>query len=337
MPESIRITSMRSFIIGIFLVILLAPNLKAQQDYQFSMYMFNRYVLNPAYGGALEATNITGLGRAQWVGIDGSPSTATLSINGYSQKLHGGLGAYVVNDKLGSWGTLGLKASYSYIANFSERAKLNIGVGGGIYQKTLDGTNFVYNQDNGIDPTLPTGINNQLVPDLDAGLYFHLLRKNNTSSAYPQDAFYLGASVGHILEPKLSDLVETTSNQTDLSRSINAMVGGSIDLSPTVVLSPSANFRLTGPTYQVDVNANIYVSPMVFGLSHRLGDSFTGIVGFNASTYLFMAYSYDYTLSQLGSFTTGSHEIIVSYTFPSKYKNLAPKRGTRTLNINDVF
>ena len=337
MPESIRFIFMRSFIIGIFLVVLLSPSLKAQQDAQFSMYMFNRYVLNPAYAGALEATNITALGRAQWVGIQGSPNTATLSINGYSQKLHGGLGAYVVSDQLGSWQTLGLKASYSYIANFSPRAKLNIGVGGGIYQKQLDGTNFVYNQDNGIDPTLPTGVQNQLVPDLDAGVYFHLLRKNNTSSAYPQDAFFLGASVGHILEPQLDDLVLPTSSQTNLSRSIQAMVGGSIDLSPTVVLSPSANFRLQGPTYQFDLNANIYVSPMVFGLSHRWMDSFTGIVGFNASTYLFMAYSYDYTLSQLGSFTTGSHEIIVSYTFPSKYKNLAPKRGTRTLNINDVF
>lgn len=328
---------MRSLLIGIFLAVLMVPGLQAQQDPQFTMPFFNRYVLNPAYAGALEATNITALGRAQWVGIPGAPSTSTLSVNGFSNKLHGGLGAYIVGDQLGSWQTFGLKASYAYIANFGERAKLNIGVGGGIYQKQLDGTSFVYNQDNGIDPTLPTGINTTLVPDLDAGVYFHRLRRNNTSSAYPQDAFYIGVSAAHILEPALDDLVMASSDQTNLSRGFNGMIGGSIDLSPTIVLSPSANFRMAGALNQFDLNLNLYVSPMVFGVSHRWGDSFSGIVGFNASTYLFMAYSYDYTTSSLGSFTTGTHEIIVSYTFPSKYNNLAPKRGTRTLNINSVF
>ncbi len=327
---------MRSLIIGIFLAILFVPAVKAQQDAQFSMYMFNRYVLNPAYAGALRATNITGLGRAQWVGIEGAPRTATTSINGYVKQLHGGVGAYIVGDQLGAFRTMGLKGSYAYHLNFSNRTHLNIGVGGGIYQKQLSG-DWRYNQDNGIDPTLPLTATSALVPDLDAGIYFHINRKNaSLGGSYPQDAFYFGASVAHILEPSLDGLTAGGTNQSTLDRGINAMIGGSIDLSTRVTLSPSANFRMAGPLTQFDLNANLYVSPMVFGVSHRWNDSFTGIVGFNASSYLFVAYAYDYTTSGLGSFTTGSHELIVSYTFPSKFKIGPPERGTRTKYLNNI-
>lgn len=327
---------MRSLLIGILVAIVLAPVVKAQQDAQFTMYMFNRYVLNPAYAGALKATNITGLGRAQWVGIDGAPRTSTASVNGYVNKLHGGLGAYIIGDQLGAFRTFGLKASYAFHLNFSERSTLNIGVGGGLYQKELNG-NWIYNQDNGIDPSLPLTAQNMIVPDLDGGLYFHVARKNaNTSGAYPQDAFYVGVAATHILEPSIEDLTLQTGPNSVLSRGLNAMVGASFDLGTNVVLAPSAFFRMAGPVYQFDLNANLYVSPMVFGISHRWGDSFSGIVGFNASSNLFVAYSYDYTTSQLGSFTTGSHELIVSYTFPSKFKIAPPQRGTRTKYINNI-
>ena len=116
--------------------------------------------------------------------------------------------------------------------------------------------------------------------------------------------------------------------KTVLSRGISAQAGFVFDLGPSTFLEPNVNFRMAGPTTQ-------------FGISHRgfvgaNNDSFSGIVGFNASTYMFIGYSYDYTTSGLGRFTTGSHEVILSYTFPSKFKNLPPRRGTRTLYINNI-
>jgi len=107
-------------------------------------------------------------------------------------------------------------------------------------------------------------------------------------------------------------------------------------LAQNIFLEPNVNYRMAGSNMQFDINANLYISPMVFGISRRWNDSFAGIVGFNASPYLFMGYSYDYTTSGLGSFTTGSHELIVSYTFPSKYKNMPPLRGNRTLYYNEI-
>lgn len=329
---------MRSLIVGIFLATVLIPTVSyGQMDPQYTMHMFNRFAINPAYAGALEATNITGLGRAQWVGVPGAPNTATASIHGYSRKLHGGLGAHLIGDKLGPISTFGVKGAYSFHLDMGG-AKLNIGVGGGLYQKTLNG-DWIYNQDNGQDPVLPEAGQNIFLPDLDAGLYFHIPMKGTTSSAYPQDALYIGGSVSHILEPSIDQLLavaDPSNIESVLSRGIHATAGATFRLGDNVFLQPNGYFRMQGPLTQFDINANLYVSPMVFGVSHRWKDSFSGLIGFNASTYLFIGYSYDYTTSGLGSFTTGSHEVIVSYTFPSKFKNLPPRKGTRTNYINEI-
>lgn len=333
---------MRSLLLGLLLVIVLSPAAFAQQDPQYTMFMFNRFVQNPAYAGALQATNITGLGRAQWVGIPQAPSTTTASINGYSKALHGGLGAYLIGDRLGPLSTVGAKAAYAFHMKFGEeKAYLNIGVAGGIYQKVLNG-DWIYNQAGGVDPVLPLSKTPITVPDLDAGLFFHVPLKGASSSAYPQDKFYIGGSVTHILEPSMEKLMAVPDQvQTVLSRGITGSAGMVFQLAPSIFLEPNLNFRMAGPTMQFDENVNLYVSPMVFGISHRglvgqSADSFSGIVGFNASTYMFIGYSYDYTTSGLRRFTTGSHEVILSYTFPSKFKNLPPRRGTRTLYINNI-
>lgn len=330
---------MRRLLLSIVSVFLLTGAVTAQQDPHYSMYMFNRYVVNPAYAGSLGATNVTLLGRSQWVGIDGAPKTTTASINAKIDALHGGVGAYIIGDQLGPITTFGLKGAYSFHLDLG-KAKLNIGAGGGLYQKSID-NNWLYNTDNGLDPALvQSGKSQDLSGDIDAGVYFHVPLSSVKTTAYPQDKFYLGLSATHLLEPKLNSLLQATVNNTVLSRNLNATVGYTIPLSQTVYLQPSANFRMSGKdspmaVMQLDLNANLYISPMVFGISHRgmiaggNNDSWTGIIGFNASSYLFMGYAYDYTTSNLAGFTTGSHEVVLSYTFPSKVKRIAPIDGVR--------
>lgn len=331
---------MRKFLLLSLIVLGFQTRVTAQMDPQYTMYMFNRQAINPAYAGTTGATNFTLLGRSQWVGIEGAPETSTATINGYVRGLHGGLGGYLIGDKLGPLSTLGAKASYSFHLNFGSQggqnpnpAQLCIGVGGGIYQKNLNG---VWKYD--LDPTLPdplliTGGNNALVGDIDAGLYFHVpLKTPANTNVEPRDKFFIGASVSHLMEPSLEDVLSTQGigQNSVLARGISAMAGFTFRLSPTIYLQPTANFRMAGPLMQYDLTANLFVSPMVFGISHRgipvLGsESMSGIIGFNATSQLFMAYSYDYTFSGLRTSTTGSHEIILSYTFPQKDRRLAPE------------
>lgn len=305
--------------------ILAAPSLFAQQDAQFSMYMFNRMTLNPAYAGARNALNITAVGRSQWVGIDGHPNTFTLSADGPVDLLHGGIGGHFIFDEIGPMQTIGARLAYAFRFDFGgergEGSSLQLGIAPGIFSKQIDGTNFL--PENQADPRLVNIIGQtagKSVFDLGAGIYF------NT----PGEKLYLGAAVDHILEPQL-DVVEGL-DETNLPLTVSAMAGYRIGREEAPVsVTPSAMFKMAGSQMQIDANVNVEVSPMVFGISYRgLANTsdIVGIVGFNANQRLFVAYSYDYTLSELQSSTSGSHEILLSYTFPRLTRFYPPNLDT---------
>ena len=324
---------MRNLLLLFLVLPLLFTIGNAQMDAQYTMYMFNRQALNPAYTGSLEATNMTLLGRAQWVGIPGAPKTSTFAVSGFLKGINSGIGGHIIADQIGPLRTLGANLAYAYHLHFSDRAILNIGIQGGFYQKGLfvpkDGWLYAEMTTN-TDPLANTGDATSFVPDIGSGLYFHLKRRGITTPAYPQDAFYVGGSVGHILEPSLKGLILNGNSIARVRRSFNATVGGSIPIKRNIFLGPSAFFRTDLASWQLDLTTNLYISPMVFGINYRGGlynfqdsnfrnvsDSFSGIVGFNANTSLFIGYSYDYTVSPLTQFTSGSHELIISYTFPT--------------------
>jgi len=282
------------------------------------MYMFNKFMLNPAFAGTQGATNITGVGRSQWVGIDGQPNTFGVSANAPVYPIRGGVGGYVMGDIIGPFRTVTLKAAYAYKQPLGQSGlALNIGIGVGFFNKTLDGTNWRYG-----GPTDPTLFNRQVSStnvDLGAGLALTL----------PNDKLWVGFAADHLTEPRLSQF--TTTKNTRLARSFNFMAGYKFNLNRTGTMSlvPSTNVRLTYPNVQADVNLNFNVSPMVFGLSYRMLSDVVALIGFNATKSLFVAYSYDYNHTALGAATSGSHEVIISYTFPSIYKIYPPDLGVR--------
>jgi len=297
--------------------ILALPAARAQQDAQFSMYMFNRMVLNPGYAGARGATNITAVGRSQWVGIEGHPNTFTLSADAPISVLHGGIGGHLLVDQVGPIQTIGLRGAYAFRFDLGggnsagEGPALQIGIAPGLFQKQIDGTNFLP-EDVG-DPVLQGLIgttNNQVVFDLGAGVYLN----------GANDKYFVGASVDHLTQPTLDQIGEGLS-ETNLPLTVGAMAGytfGNVRRS-NILVTPSAHFRMAGSQMQFEGNVNVDVDPMVFGISYRglrnLSD-LVAIIGFHANQRLFIAYSYDYTISGLQGSTSGSHEILLSYTFP---------------------
>lgn len=339
---------MRNLLLLLSAFLVISTTCFAQQDPHFTMYNFNRQALNPAYAGALEATNITLLARTQWLGIQGAPNSGTLSASGFIKPIWSGIGGTIMVDKLGPLTSIGGVVQYAFHAPLSPRAKLNIGIEGGVYSKSLVAT-WIYDEAMGVDPTIgPANTeysNNGVVPDLGAGLYFHLKRRTLLGTSYPQDAVYAGLSVSHLLEPNLDGLLDNPTGQSRLRRGIDFTVGGTIPVSRKVLIQPSAFFRTDLASYQMDLTAHVYVSPMVFGLNFRgniysnnplnnkkvfwNNDSVNGIVGFNANTNLFIGYAYDFSISSLRPQTSGSHELMVSYTFPTLTRTIAPILDTR--------
>jgi len=335
-PITSGLRLMKGFVQIIILTVwIMAGLVQAQQDPQLSMFMFNKQYLNPAHSGSLRTTNFTLAGRMQWVGIEGAPNTALFSINGRADRLGGGVGGYAMADRIGPIGTLGAGGQYAFRLVTSRKNNvptsiLQLGISAGFWQKSIN-PDWRYNTAIGIDPTLLNGAQVNIVPDLGSGAYFYIPMLKDQG----RHKFYAGASIAHLLEPRLSNF--TTTGEVVLNRQFTLTSGYNFRLSQNapVYLEPSVFIKTDWRSFQYDFNANVHLSPLVFGLSYRgrivpsnsesastdktgirNRDAFVGIVGFHTNSRLFIAYSYDYTLSELSAFTSGTHEVIVSYTFP---------------------
>src|SRR6476659_3500750 len=171
---------------------------KAQQDAQYSQYMFNSLVINPAYAGYKEVLNIDALTRLQWVGIDGGPKTQSIILDGsfFNDKVC--LGLSIVKDQIGLQGQSSAYLNYSYRLQVGEDARLAFGLGAGVGQYTLDGTGAETDDPN--DPNFNYGKSSFIIPDARIGVH------------YSTDKFYAGLSATNLFS-NVIDYKSVTQNQ----------------------------------------------------------------------------------------------------------------------------
>jgi len=318
---------MRYYIRTVLLVLGLLTTLSVygQQDPMFTMNMFNKQAMNPAYAGGAGAMQLAGVARSQWVGIDGHPNTFTASFNAPVPILRGGLGIHLVQDAIGPFSTTLLRGAYAFHIPIGTRgAKLHLGIAPGFYFKQLNTENFRAQDGMQNDPVLRDMQQRVLRSnsfDLGAGVYFQMPTERIRDG---WEKMYIGFFADHLLEPDLDNFSPT--GETRLSRSFQLMGGYRFGDGP-ISFMPNVYFRMTDSQRQVDLVGNLHVYPMVIGLGYR-GLSNTSdvlaILGFHASTRLFAGYSYDYTLSALNIASSGSHELVVTYTFPQARRIYPP-------------
>jgi len=318
---------MQNKISALCFILAIFTSVKGQQDPQFSMYMFNRQIINPAFVGLEGWTNLTSAVRTQWVGIEGAPKTITASINSPVEILHGAIGAVLYNDRIGQFNTNVLKANYAYRIDLGEpddQHSLQIGIGLGLLNKNIDFKfRTVFNNswsDGSEDPLLTTlqGNGSGTLFDLGAGLYYQFKRNKG----------YIGIGSEHLTEPSLKSLGDGLNAK--IPRHYNLLAGYRINLNAlNMTMVPSIMLKNAGPQTQLDINLNLVFDPIVLGVSYRIGDALIGLMGLQATDNLFVAYSYDYTLSKLGPYTSGSHELVITYLIPTKVKFRPPDWGVR--------
>lgn len=300
---------------------------------QNTMYNYNRFIYNPAAAGLgqlgmEDGMNLTFLGRAQWLGVEGSPNMSTVAFHSPLQSASSGLGAYIIADQIGPLTTTGVNAAYAYHLELGNgRNTLSIGVNGGFLQKSVSAT-WIYPDDE--DPLVPRGgyQAGTLVPSLGAGVQFGGLARGT------KDSYFIGLSGQDLLEPSLEDLLVTqVGEESNVPRSFFLTAGYSYQLSNKSSLEPQVFVRTDG-TFPPQVDASLYwrYKPVVFGGSYRFfSDSFSAILGVNVLDRTFIAYSYDYTLNSLNSLRDiSSHELIISFTFPT-----SGSQGRKRIDIMD--
>ena len=299
----------------------------AQQDAQFSMNMFNRLAVNPAYAGTNKALCATLLYRQQWTSFPGAPKTGLLSVD-YGQIAHGGIGLTVDQDQLGFEKTLKAKLAYSFHLAVGPGI-LGIGLDAGMIQKSIDGTKWLApdgtstSTGGGTDQAIPWGGAAATTYDVGFGLY------------YTTSKFYVGLSSLHLPEQTLSKSGGAASLAYNfdykVARHYYVMAGYTFDLGTQFKLTPGVLAKSDASSTQVDINMLLKWNNMVFvGASYRLTDAIPVMAGLewpmkNQKSTLKFGYSYDLTLSAIKNHSSGSHEIMLG--FCQKFSKPEKKQG----------
>ena len=269
----------------------------AQQDAQFTQYMYNTINVNPAYAGSRGALSMFALHRTQWVGLDGAPVTNTVSMNTPLNESNLGLGISLINDKIGPTTENAISADLSYTIQTSETWKLSFGI-----KATANLFNLDVSKLNPVDATDPSLQDfSKFSPNIGAGIYLH------------SDKAYVGLSVPNFIETKRYDDNEVAIFREKISYYLIA--GYVFDLNDTVKFKPALLTKMVeGAPLQVDVSGNfMFYDKFMLGVAYRWSASLSAMVGFQITDGLYMGYGYDKETTNLDNYNSGSHEIFLRY------------------------
>ena len=280
-------------------------SVQAQQDAMFTQYMFNTIAINPAYAGNQGYTTITALYRNQWVRIPGAPDTQTISFDTPVPNKNIGLGFSIINDKIGVTKTTGINAYYSYQIPFNDNSMLSFGLQAGVSNYKGDFTSVNLSPNGGLDNAFGVNVN-EFLPNFGAGIFY------NTSK------FYIGFSMPQLINNELSDQKAVAiTDRARQSRHAFLMTGYVFPIKEHIKLKPSILVKyVDGAPLEADFNANVWFFDMIgVGASLRTGDSFALLAELQIDRRIRIGYSYDYTLTNLTHYNSGSHEIMLRYQF----------------------
>jgi type IX secretion system PorP/SprF family membrane protein len=295
---------------------LLICGLQAQAQFepQFTQYMFNEMFINPAYAGSREHIALTGLYRNQWVGIEGAPKTQTFSGHTPLRNEKVGLGLTVLNEEIGVTRDLGVFANYAYRIKMEHDAFFSLGLQGGIinHQEQLD---EVKTQDQGDYAFF--GTPKLTVPNAGFGAY------------YNSKTFYGGISIPRLFQNKVDANTGKAQNRIKMDYWHYYIMGGYVfPINENIKLKPTVMMKVvTGAPVEADLGVNALFNEVLWvGGSYRTGDSWSALIQIQLNHQFRLGYSYDYTLTDLSRYNSGTHEITLGYDFSfNKNKIITPR------------
>lgn len=307
------------FLLGSFF--LVGGSILAQQDAQYTQYMFNTMSVNPAYAGSRGQLSILGLYRSQWVGLEGAPKTQTFNIQSPIRNSRLGYGVSIVNDEIGD-GVVQetyLDAVLSYTIDVSAEGKLSFGLKAGGNLLSLD-FNRLRNFD--AEPVNSDNIENRFSPNFGVGLYYH------------SNQFYAGLSAPNLLQTEYFDNSQQDANGVQfLSKErINFyfITGYVFDLNGNLKFKPALLTKVVGGApLQVDLSANfMFNEQFTFGAAYRWDAAVSAMAGFQISDQFMVGLAYDRETTDLGGtqFNDGSFEVFLRFELVRSFQRLVSPR-----------
>ena len=333
-------------------LVMMAALVKAQQRPHYTQYILNQYILNPALTGIENYTDLKISVRDQWVGLNGAPRTAYLTLhapigkNDYrtsatsysvpgrnprgqyywenytAAEPHHGIGMSIVNDKTGSFNRFTANASYAYHLGLNATTNLSGGFAAGITMVSLDRSKIDFG--GGVQDDPATGGSssselNKLRPDLSAGLWL-----------YSRD-YFIGISGQQIIPQKLSFVDDATIQTTGrlvphvfLTAGYLFLVNEDINAIPSVMFK---YINASSPSeFQVEGNLKLQYRDLFWvGGSYRHEDGYAAMGGLNVLNLFNVGYAYDFTKTSLNTVSRGTHELMVGFLIGNKWSEACPR------------
>ncbi|HNQ12876.1 MAG TPA: type IX secretion system membrane protein PorP/SprF [Bacteroidia bacterium] len=306
---------MRKIVLIYFMCMTSVVQVNAQFEPQFTQYMFNEMFINPAYAGVRENISATAFYRNQWVGIEGAPKTQTFSIHGPVYKNKVGIGLSVMNEEIGVMHQFAALSNYAY--------RINTGAGNLAFGLQLGVVNFQENLADliTVDPNDQQFLENtptKTAFNAGYGMYF-----NNKK-------FFAGISIPRMVYNKINVAAgNKVENTVDIRNWHYFLTSGYVwTLSEDLKLKTSTMIKaVDGAPLSMDFNAMFLIKEMLWiGGGYRSEDAVAAMVQFQFNDQLRAGYSFDYTLSRLQNYNSGTHEIMMGYDFSfNKKKVITPR------------
>ena len=281
-----------------------------QQLPMYSQYLLNDFVINPANAGRNDYSLIQTSVRYQWLGFNDAPRTFLASVNLPYRPGKVGLGGYIYTDITGPLVRSGASLAYAYHVELGNELKLSMGVFGGVMQYKIDGARIILADED--ERYLFEGMETSLVPDASFGV-----------NVYSERGFF-GFSFNHLFHNRLNTKVFSSTSPSFgyLKNHMFLSAGYRFEMSSEIELEPSFLVKIVNPLPpQLDVSARVFYQKEVWlGLQYRLKEAFVVTVGYDYKQRLQIGYSYDFTMSNIKRYSSGSHEVMLGYRFNNSVK-----------------
>jgi type IX secretion system PorP/SprF family membrane protein len=285
-----------------------APRAFAQQDPQFTQYMFNNLYVTPAAAGIDGVTRFTALHRSQWLGYQstfdngGAPTTQILTFSTPIYKLKSGFGAYVMRDQQGPQNNLEIQTMYAYHLGIKD-SKLSFAVKLGMFSQGINGKHYRYIQSG--DNLIVEGKESQIRPDVGAGV---MLRT---------EKYYVGLGFNHLTKAEFDFGLDPTRGALQTHANITAGyfydVNFDLQIQPTILIKSDFNQF----SFDIGVLATLR-NTMWGGLSFRQSEAANLFLGYSflKDKSLKLGYAIDFVVKDAQAKENFSHELMLTYELP---------------------
>lgn len=309
-------------LVTFLLVIAVSFLCNAQQESQYTQFMYNKLTYNPAFAGVRGLPSVTALYRKQWMGFEGAPVSKLISFDAplFGDKV--GFGLNVSQQTLGIQNNWLANMAYSYHIKVSDKSSFRFGLQASMKFQGIDFADpGVYIRDINDPSTVPDKTTSDVFANFGAGIYFTY---DNTYFGVSVPYFYPG-EIGFNKNSNLDAVAKTSSHYY-------AMAGTMLPLGQKLHLKPSALVKyVQNAPLDADLNLTLVVDlKFNLGVSYRIGGDGSGdsvdLLAMYQHNQIGLGLAYDYSLSSLQDHNDGSIEAIIRYDFLKEREDMANPR-----------